>query len=310
MNEPALSVVVPAYEAAATIESTIRSVLAQTRGDFELIVVDDGSRDDTSGRVAALARTDDRIRLLRRPNQGVAAARNAGVEAARGEHVSFLDSDDLWLPDYLAAMTSALAARPEAGFAYTDAWILDERTRRIHRASMMASREPPVVAPDDPGELLRLLIRGNFVFTSATVRRAVLEQTGGFRAEFSPAEDYDLWLRIVARGYAAVRVPGRLAVYRDRSGSLSSDPATLYEAERRVYAAVVENGGLDDDVRAVAAERLHDCERRLAELRARREPSTGRRLLSRAKWALLWRRTYYSRPPTEVARAFPDLTNV
>jgi GT2 family glycosyltransferase len=308
--EPGMSVVVPAYNASATIESTIRSVLAQTRRDFELIVVDDGSTDGTAARVAELARLDDRIELLRRPNRGVAEARNTGIDAARGDYVSFLDSDDLWLPDYLAVMSASLDVRPDAGFAYTDAWILDERTRRIHRASMMASRHPPAAAPEDPGQFLLLLVRGNFVFTSATARRAALRTTGGFRGAFSPAEDYDLWLRIVANGFAAVRVPERLAVYRDRSNSLSSDLVSLYEAECSIYEDMLGDPEVSPEISAIAADRLRACRLQLASASARKSRSAARRALSRAKWALLWRRTYFSRPPAEVARAFPDLGRI
>jgi glycosyltransferase involved in cell wall biosynthesis len=252
--EPTFSVVVPAFNAERTIAATVRSVLMQTRSDFELLVVDDGSTDTTAERVEELA-GDPRVRLLRQPNSGVAIARNTGIAAARGRYVSFLDSDDLWLPSYLETMGAALDAHDDAGFAFTDAWVWDEHVRRFARQTIMVTGNPPDVVPDDPRELFRLLLAGNFIYTSSTVRRAVLAEVGGFNGEVSPAEDWELWLRIAANGHRAIRAAPVLGVYRIRAGSLSSDRAVMRAAAKRLLEVVATEYGLEAELLALVRKR-------------------------------------------------------
>src|SRR5262249_37704173 len=155
-----------------------------------------------------------RARVVREERQGVSAARNAGIAAAAAPWVSFLDADDLWLPGYLAEMAVQLEANPALGLVFTDAWILDEPAGRIRRTPMMKPRRPTEPPPADPAAFAELLLEGNFVYTSATVPKQVLEQVGGYKPELTSAEDYDLWLRIVTAGFAAKYVRGPLAVYR------------------------------------------------------------------------------------------------
>src|SRR5690348_11964260 len=123
MTNPRLSVVIPAYNAATTIRAAVTSTLRQTRPVLEVIVVDDGSADATADVVSAIG--DPRVRLISRVNGGPSAARNAGIAAARGEFVAFLDSDDLWLPGYAERATAALSSAANPGFAYTDAYVFD-----------------------------------------------------------------------------------------------------------------------------------------------------------------------------------------
>ena len=106
-------------------------------------MVDDGSTDATQDAVKAMMTIDDRVKLVTQPNQGVVVARNAALRAARGAYVSLLDADDVWLPNYLDEMTSALDSLPEAAIAYTDAWVLDNRLRRIRLRTAMAPWIPP-----------------------------------------------------------------------------------------------------------------------------------------------------------------------
>lgn len=115
---PTISIVLPAYNRADTIDRALDSVQAQTRDDWELVVVDDGSKDDTADRVAA--RGDARIRLIRQPNGGVASARNTALAASRGRLITFLDSDDAWLPDFLALTAGFLEAEPDRQFVLTE----------------------------------------------------------------------------------------------------------------------------------------------------------------------------------------------
>ena len=126
---PVVSVVVPVFRSERFVADTIRSVLAQTLGDFELIVVDDGSPD----RSIAICRTfsDPRIRYEHQANRGLAAARNAGIRSARGRFVAFLDSDDLWAPGKLAHHVAHLESRPEVGVSYGYSMFIDENGERM-----------------------------------------------------------------------------------------------------------------------------------------------------------------------------------
>src|SRR5262249_4651515 len=126
---PRVSVIIPAWNAARTILETVRSVQAQTFRDFELIVVDDGSTDDTLDVLAAV--DDPRLAVYSYDNGGLATARTRGTARASGELVSFVDADDLWTPDKLEAQIAALSARPGAGAAYSWTRFIDERGREL-----------------------------------------------------------------------------------------------------------------------------------------------------------------------------------
>lgn len=307
--EPRFSVVMPALNAETTIGSAIRSVLAQTRSDFELLVVDDGSTDETVGEVRK-ALLDSRIRLLRQEHRGVAAARNWAISEARGAFISMLDSDDLWLPGYLQVMGDVLAANPQAALAYTDAWLFDEVRGRFQRAGAMSPASPPSAPPHESHTLLTRLLQSNFIYTSVTVRRDVVVRVGPFNTDLPAASDYEMWLRIAARGYTFVRVPGRLAVHRNRSESLSSDPRRLTTGVRDAYIMVAEDPSLPQELRSVARTRVRECEELLASPLPADNPR--RRLfglrphLSRLKHAFL--RTWYRNPPSELRWAAAELT--
>lgn len=301
---PTFSIVMPAYNAGATISSAIESVLAQTRGDFELIVVDDGSTDDTLDRVQPYL-YDERMRCISQPNLGPSSARNTAIAAARGTYASLLDSDDLWLPHYLEVMAATLAAEPEAAVAYTDAWALEDETRRIARATVLSSWHPTSV-PKEPELFLRALLElGNFVYVGATIRRSVVAEVGPFRLGLREAEDYELWLRIAASGYRFVRCPGRLAIYRRRKGQRSAERRErIASAGNRVFQIVAEEYDVSEDIRALARQKLPMA--KLTPKRPRRVP----RLLNRPYRTLSRTRHFYLRPPPEVRRAFPDLRSL
>lgn len=309
MVEPTFTIAMPAYNSSQTIGAAIRSVLAQTRSDFELIVVDDGSSDDTTAQVARFE--DERVRLVRQENSGPGAARNLAIIAGRGRYVSMLDSDDLWLPTYLESMAAVLDVHPDVGLAYTDAWVLDDATRRIRRTTAMHYQHPPRDPPRDPLEFLGLLLkRGNFVFTSTTVRHTALEQVGLFEAALKPAEDFGLWLRIVAGGFHAMRTPGNLAVYRKRPGSLSTNEAAILEGERDAVRRVVEECEVPEWIRALAQDRLRKLDLRLAGLgdETGLMPSLARARARavRIKAALVEPFAWHRHPPAEVAALLTD----
>jgi glycosyltransferase involved in cell wall biosynthesis len=287
-----------AYNAARTLEQAIRSVLLQTCQDFELIVVDDGSTDETL-EIAQRSAVDPRVRVFSQDNGGPSAARNAALAQARGELVSMLDADDLWLPDYLETMGAALDAAPRAPYAYADAWLLHDETRRVRRRSAMSYQRPPATVRDADSFLLMLLAR-NFVYTSVTARRAALERVGGFDEQLKTGEDWDLWLRMAALGEIPVRVFRLVAIYRYRRDSLTSDRRELIRNACVVYRRYAEDPHQEPAVRRAAERQLESAAQTLRQLE-----SSDFRTQRRAQGAALKKRllrpwTWHRRLPAPV----------
>jgi cellulose synthase/poly-beta-1,6-N-acetylglucosamine synthase-like glycosyltransferase len=193
VNPPSVSVVIPLFNKGPYIARTIGSVLAQTLGDFEIIVVNDGSTDD--GPQVVRRMSDPRIRLIEQTNAGVSAARNHGIREARADLVAFLDADDEWMPGFLAAIMNLQADYPEAG-AYVTA----------HRIAKGPGVYRDVVAPGyNRGGRTRLMTdyfgsaHRMWIHTSSiVVRRRVFDRVGGFREGCAMGEDVDMWFRIAA----------------------------------------------------------------------------------------------------------------
>jgi glycosyltransferase involved in cell wall biosynthesis len=313
MTAPAFTVVMAARDTRATVGSAIRSVLAQTRGDFELVVVDDGSRDGTPDAVREFA-GDPRVRLLERPPEGVAAARGTGIAAGSAPLVALIDSDDLWMPSYLATMGAALDADPGAGFAYTDAWFLEEDRRRIRRASAMAFQRPPEPPPATAAELFDALMERNFIFNAVTLRREAIEAVGPPDVRLRAMIDWEWWLRLTARGQRGVRVPGRLAVYRQRPASISKAPVLVASGQRDLWRIVADEYDLPEDVRERLRARSLAFDAEVAALEGRRRLAgvrwRFRRGIASVRRRLTYDRDYHREPPAELREAFGDLRSV
>jgi len=309
-GDPTFTVVMPAYNTATTIASSIESALAQTLDDFELVIVDDASTDDTLA-VAERYASDTRVRMVTRPHSGLAATRNAALEVARGRYVSLLDSDDLWMPQYLEVMCETLDDHDDAGFAYTDAWVIDDRTRRIRRTTAMEPARPPLPPPEDPFVFFTEMLRRNFVYIGVTIRRRALDDVGPFNADLLSSEDYELWLRMLAHGYRGVRAPGTLGLYRLRKEALSADPLWMSEWALRVYAGLAADETLPDRFRGPLRERLAEAKLNhaaLVRLIASRQALFGLRpRLGRVRRRLFWRKEWREAPPPELTAVFPDL---
>lgn len=203
---------IAAYQAAAYVGEAVESVLAQTLPPHEVIVCDDGSTDDIAG---ALAEFGDKITLLRREHRGEGAAKCAAAEAATGDFVVLLDSDDVFLPGRLEALGEFAAERPDLDLLTTDAWVEveGEREGRCY--------ENPSEFPVE--DQLSRAIEANFVFGLAAVRRDRLEAIGGFDASVPEVADWHCWIRILLTGAKAGLVYEPLAVYRVRRDSLSAN---------------------------------------------------------------------------------------
>lgn len=200
-----VSVVIPTFNRGGVIAHAVRSVLEQTYGDFELLVIDDGSTDDTEARVRSL--TDPRVHYIRQPNGGVSAARNHGVRRARGNAIAFLDSDDAWMPDKLARDVAFLDAHPDVDAVFAD-------VRKHDGDAVVPSfvRAAPVIAgmltrhagTDEivfsRREMRLLLLQEVPILPSAfTIRRAALLAAQGFDETWRSFEDWDLFLRLADR---------------------------------------------------------------------------------------------------------------
>ena len=312
MSTPTFTVVVTAFNEEELVGFAIRSVLAQTRADWRLIVVDDGSSDATADVVGRFVEADPRIQLIRKQNEGLSAARNTAIEASDSPYIAFLDADDMWLPQYLQAMAAALEADERAGIACTDAWALDVETGRFRKSTAMANSQPPTTLPSDPEAVMRLLIRENFIWVSTTVRRRALDDAGWFRPEFRVTEDLELWFRILACGYRVVRTPHEvLGIKRQRPSALSRQELTMVVNRQRVMRLVATNQRTPPSVRVLAEQRWDQLERWR---RALSGESIGLALLLRSYRRLGALRRYFiderrwrDEPPAEVRAAFPEL---
>jgi len=235
-----VTVVIPTYNRAAYLGEAIESVLNQRYRQFEVIVVDDGSMDDTP---AVAARYAGAIQYVWQPNSERGAARNHGLRLARGEFIAFLDSDDLWTPDKLDWDLDFFRRRAECGLVYADTLIVDA-AKRPRRRTRRRGRE---------GRVTEFLLHQNFVSMSAhLVRTPVMREAGGFREErdLAGAEDWEAWVRVstcTSFGY----VPRPTMLRRVHPGNTVSDAAVVERATHRACAI------MDASTYLTAAQRRH-----------------------------------------------------
>ncbi|OGU10242.1 MAG: hypothetical protein A2075_21565 [Geobacteraceae bacterium GWC2_58_44] len=213
MASPLFSVLVPSYNQAGFLPATLDSILAQSCPDWEAIVVNDGSSDDTPAVMAAYARRDPRIRIFHKENGGVSTAHNRGLAEARGSWICWLSSDDLFEPDALATFAEAIGSDPEARFFHSDFFEMEDLT---------GLRKP---SPDDrylslPVPELQTIafFHGNYVHgISIAIHRSVFARTGEFNPDLRYGQDVDMWLRISAR-YRLHHINRRTCISRLHSG--------------------------------------------------------------------------------------------
>jgi glycosyltransferase involved in cell wall biosynthesis len=188
MFDPQVSVVIPAYNCSRYVKDAVDSVLAQTWRDFEVLVIDDGSTDDTE---QVMRRYQAPVRYIRQQNGGVAVARNRGIAESRGRYVAFLDADDTWLPHKLERQIDTLNQQPQQRACYSAFTVVDAELNPIGISRSQRWRS----ALED------LLTRGNVVATPSTVicERSLFESVGVFDPALSQCADWDMWVRLAAQ---------------------------------------------------------------------------------------------------------------
>ncbi len=212
---PKVSVIIPAFNCARYIADAIDSVLAQTYQDLEIIVVDDGSTDGTG---EVVRRYGDRVRYIRQKNRGPSGAKNTGIQAARGEYISTLDGDDLWMPDRLEKLVPLLDQQPELGFAYGDCYRIDETPDHVWQQTAFQ-----IHGGARRGWVLERLVMVNFVPSqSVIIRRSALDAVGLFDETYRIGEDWDLWLRLAAR-YPVDFIPDVVAMRRQHTQNITNN---------------------------------------------------------------------------------------
>ena len=225
MTDPLVSVVITAYQAARWLPATLASVMAQTYPHWEVVLIDDGSTDDTVDRIADFR---SRIRYFHQPNAGMAAARNAGLAFANGVYVALLDADDLWEPDKLATQVRVAEANPASGLIVCDGVVFDDATDaelRTHLIRDDSVRRSLAAAPDGMVTLQchRSMIQLNPVACPAQtlIPRSVLDTIGPLGDYLS--QDYDCWLRI-SQQYPVTFHADRLVRRRRHTTSMTGPP--------------------------------------------------------------------------------------
>ncbi|NEX94005.1 glycosyltransferase family A protein, partial [Caulobacter sp. 17J65-9] len=237
-----VSVIIPAYNAATTLDETLESLVAQTLCDWEAVVIDDGSTDSTGEVAVRWTERDPRVRLVRQANGGVSAARNTGIEHARAPWLFFLDADDWLHPDALQYLVTAAEARPDAGLAYPS-------VTRVAPDGVCDPFHCPEKLAADPPAMLR---HQNQIAIHVLASRRLVRELGGFDTRLKTSEDWDLQRKIAFSGAAFVRVPEAISYYRMRAGSASMNGVQMLRdalavLERNPPAAPADAGDVWED---------------------------------------------------------------
>ncbi len=213
-----VSIIIPAYNVAPYIAQCLESVIAQTYPHIEIIVVDDGSTDETHAIAQTYAQKDRRIRIVQKQNGGLSSARNAGLKAATGDYLVLFDSDDLMIPTKIAHHIQWLEAHTEYSCVYSDLIHFYDKTTKMYKLSI------PTLGQDQ----YLTLLRGNCINPNTfCMKREVYEAVGGFDESIRSAEDWEYWLRVTREGMQIGYQADYLTLYRMRADSLSADRVTM-----------------------------------------------------------------------------------
>lgn len=216
MNPPLFSVIIPTYNSTAFIERTVESVLNQTYEDFELIIVNDGSKDTTSTVLKQLAERDQRIKIITTPNSGgPVVPTNIGLTTAKGKYIAFLDHDDEWRPNKLEAVRDAFLYNPHVGFVASNVEIYNEQdgTTSVSNAPIKGNN----VSVND-------MIAGKYfnTFSMLVIKKETLDRVGFLDKNLSVFADYDIIVRMLSAGFVHVFLPDPLVIYRVHDNNTSA----------------------------------------------------------------------------------------
>jgi glycosyltransferase involved in cell wall biosynthesis len=224
---PKVSVIIPTYNREALISRALDSVLAQTFTDYEIIVVDDGSKDRTQDVLKAY---EGKIKYLYQNNGGISAARNTGIKEASGQYIAFLDSDDYWAPEKLAEQVTILDKYSKVGIVYGRMPIINEKGENL-------GTKPNGVSGKNYQELLQ--VWGDLPTSSVMTRKECFNRLGFFDEDLPPMEDIDMWLRI-ARHYDLYEIEGKpLAYYWRHSEQITQDPIKVYSGLVKIHTKIL-----------------------------------------------------------------------
>lgn len=241
-----VSVIIPTYQSEAYISQAIESVLKQSYKDFEIIIVDDGSKDNTD-KILKTYSSNNFIKMIFQKNQGPSTARNRGINESSGEYIAFLDSDDIWLPDKLEKQIKVMENDPLIGLVYSDTYFFD--SEKIWPKTSFRFQIP------GKGSVFNTLFVENFIpLLTVIIRRTCMDANNLFNSEFEPAEDYDLWLRVSQKmKIAYVNEP--LAKYRVHPKQASSKAEKMLSNLIRMKENIIEDGTVREKLSDEALEK-------------------------------------------------------
>lgn len=213
-----ISIIIPTYNSAHMVCDTINSVLSSKEEDYEIIVVNDGSTDNTETVIASYL-SDKRIKYIEQENKGLSGARNTGVLNAKGEYLVFLDADDIILPDKLTIQKNYLEENPDYDIAYSNSeWFIEDDFENTRKVNFPVYTE----------HIINHLIFGNFIHVnSVMVRKDAIIKAGLFDEKLRELEDWDLWLRMALNGSKFGFTPGVYSKVRIRKGSMTSNQVRM-----------------------------------------------------------------------------------
>jgi glycosyltransferase involved in cell wall biosynthesis len=229
---PLVSVIIPTYNSAGFIAQAVQGVLAQTYRCYEVIVIDDGSTDETQ---EVLRQFGGQIRYHRQENRGVSAARNEGIKIAQGEYVCLLDADDIWAPDKLKVQVDFMTAHRTLGLAFADAEECEER--KVLMPSILATSTfySDIVSQIPLRDAFGKLLMANFIPTSSVmIKRDCFSKTGLFDEDLQVAEDRDMWLRVAA-DFEMGCLPMKVATKRSHGANISTRTELTHQSRLRVW---------------------------------------------------------------------------
>jgi glycosyltransferase involved in cell wall biosynthesis len=237
-----ISVIIPTYNRASLIARAVDSVLSQTLNDFEVIIIDDGSKDNTK---EVLQQYEGKIKYIYQNNGGISKARNRGIQESVGKYIAFLDSDDYWAPKKLEVQTKVLDENPRVGIVYARMPIVNEH-------GDILGMKPNGVSGKNFQELLR--VWGDLPTSSVMTRRECFDRVGVFDDDLPPMEDIDMWLRI-AHSYDLYEVEGKvLAYYWRHDHQITQDQIKVYSGLVKIHAKILKT--FDDIPRELIVRKL------------------------------------------------------